>query len=561
MDEGVAALLREYAALQGEFKEAHKALERASAGAGGKAAPSDVKAELLQLQDERRQLVEKIAALKRRTADIPSFSALLGATSSLRKEQEEEARLGERMGEQRAALIASERRYADVNRRLAEARAGAREDVTGEEVLAAARREAADEAQLAEKVLPASLEARCETLARLRKALAEPSKSEAELYGKRAEAESLVRAVAGLTRDVAAAQRAAGDDKLAMHRQQAALVARTLATKEEGLEVALREGAALAREGEAKEAKLSQLSGPRFMRKEEFKAYAAGLRAKTAAFKHLLGELGALKAETAVLVRTEVILRSRAGDRDAFLRKQEEKKGIAGYTAVATDLEKVSSLKARIDESKGATLAEISRIVDDINAAIAERKTRLAPVIAQLRASRGEYSEVEARHTKERATFDSVAAGLGAERAAAEAAAAAAAADADAEEGRVTSLRSATAAAGALLERSKAEAGYESGSGRHNGEYRTQKEALAAALAAAEVSTRALRKQQKELKESSSDHASQRATFAGLQRLLRVKLEAAGGRSARRGGNDEGSPGTTSELTMGSARVMQLQRA
>jgi catalase (peroxidase I) len=38
------------------------------------------------------------------------------------------------------------------------------------------------------------------------------------------------------------------------------------------------------------------------------------------------------------------------------------------YTAVASEMEKVSALKQRIDESKGKTLNEISRIVDDINA-------------------------------------------------------------------------------------------------------------------------------------------------------------------------------------------------
>lgn len=106
----------------------------------------------------------------------PGFAALLGSTSSLRKEQEEEGKLAERMHEQRLSLQAAEKRYADVNRRLAETRATAKEDQTGESVLEAARREAAEGRRLAKKLLPANLESRRETLVKLHRLLAEPAK-------------------------------------------------------------------------------------------------------------------------------------------------------------------------------------------------------------------------------------------------------------------------------------------------------------------------------------------------------------------------------------------------
>jgi intraflagellar transport protein 81 len=61
------------------------------------------------------------------------------------------------------------------------------------------------------------------------------------------------------------------------------------------------------------------------------------------------------------------VLKSRAGDLDDFLKKMEDKQGISGYTVVQSEMEKISALKQRIDESKGKTLQEISRIVDDIN--------------------------------------------------------------------------------------------------------------------------------------------------------------------------------------------------
>ena len=116
------------------------------------------------------------------------------------------------------------------------------------------------------------------------------------------------------------------------------------------------------------ESKLSELSGPRFMRREEFNAYANGLRAKTQQFKQLKQELADIRQETVVLANTEKVVKTRAGDLDAFLKKMEEKKGVAGYTVVQSQMEHMTALKQRIDESKGKTLQEISKIVDDINA-------------------------------------------------------------------------------------------------------------------------------------------------------------------------------------------------
>lgn len=75
--EPLAEALAQYRALQAEFKETHKAYERAIAavtGPGGvpKRPPAELRKEIAQLEDERRQLVEKIAGLKKRTADVVS---------------------------------------------------------------------------------------------------------------------------------------------------------------------------------------------------------------------------------------------------------------------------------------------------------------------------------------------------------------------------------------------------------------------------------------------------------------------------------------------------------
>ncbi len=80
------------------------------------------------------------------------------------------------MQEQRMSLAAAERRYGEVNRKLAETRASIREDISAEAVLEASRRENADLKHLLRKALPASFEARKETLAKLHRMLREPAK-------------------------------------------------------------------------------------------------------------------------------------------------------------------------------------------------------------------------------------------------------------------------------------------------------------------------------------------------------------------------------------------------
>lgn len=479
-DDTVGALLQEYRHLQGEFKETHKALERVVGGgtaSAPKATPGELKKEIAQLEDERGQLIEKIASLKRKTGEIKGFAPLLDLTSSLRKEQEEEARLSERMAEQRAAVTAAERRYTEVNHRLAETRAHVREDMTtGAAVLEALKKEVGEGRELTARVLPASIEARRNTLARLEKMLAVPPRTEAQLVELRGKIAHLEGSVGALSTQVASAQSSAGDEKLAMFRQQSALVAKKLAQREEALEALKREGESLAREVESRESKLSELSGPNYMKKEEFKAYAASLRNKTAQFKALKAHLGELRQETVVLARTESLLKGRVGDIDAFLKRLEEKKGVAGYTTVMSDLEKVSKLKSRIDESKSATLQEISRIVEDIQKTIEEKKVVLAPKIKALHASRALFNDTQAKYVRERSTYESVAVGLEAEKAALERQADALQAEAVAEAAKVHVCAVKREVLEALAVRAREEAAFEAGEGRFLPNFKTHKE-------------------------------------------------------------------------------------
>ena len=258
-----------------------------------------------------------------------------------------------------------------------------------------------------------------------------------------------------------------------------------------------------------------------------------------------------------MLAHTEALLRGRAGDTDAFLRRMEEKKGVSGYTGVQSDLEKVSALKARIDESKGATLNEISRIVEDINRAIKDKKAKLAPAIQALRVMRQEFSDVEASWLQEKARYESVASGLEAEKAQLEREADAAQSEALGEDSRRAMLGAMAEAAQAQVERAREEAAYVAGEGRYLRDFRTLQDVYAHKLAQLEALAKELRKKQKDIRDNAAMHAAQRAKFVDLRRLLQAKIAIY--RAAFDGGlNGEGK---SDGFDLGASNVLLLAAA
>ncbi len=72
--------------------------------------------------------------------------------------------------------------------------------------------------------------------------------------------------------------------------------------------------------------------GQKYMKRDDFRQYAANLRVKNNQFKLMKKALDEIKAEVNVLDRTKSILKDKAGDVDDFLRDLEKKKGVQGYS-------------------------------------------------------------------------------------------------------------------------------------------------------------------------------------------------------------------------------------
>lgn len=398
-DSAVGDVYRQYKELQAEFRETHKTVDRLR---NNTLAPNELKREIGQLEEERTQLKDKISSLQRKTDAQAGFADLLAVTSALRREQEEETKLHERMQDQMANLRACERRYGEASRRLMELRAASGDGGPGggggpsaEELLARLETEVRENRELCTRRLPGEIATRKAKLGSMQELLMEPAKTESDVRAMQDEVRSAQRHIAGLEAQISEAQRKQGDDKLAIFRQQSALISKKLQQKMGQLEALQEEGKVARSAVEETEGKLRTMAGPRHMGRQEFKNYANQLRQKTTHYKRLKQELADIRAETVVLHRTEAILKSRSENLQEFLSGLEAQKGISGYQDTQTELEKVSAATAGINQAKGRTLEEISKIVTDINSRLKERKNKLAPQIKELRAVRQTYQEVE----------------------------------------------------------------------------------------------------------------------------------------------------------------------
>ena len=145
---------------------------------------------------------------------------------------------------------------------------------------------------------------------------------------------------------------------------------------------------------------------------EEFKKYVNELRAKSNIYKLKKGELTSISTELAILNRTIEILSSKEQNLIKLVQKFEKKMGIVGFHEAKETLEKVSEKKERVDDAKGKTLAEISRIVSELVGTIEQKKAKLAPVIQELRQVRQENQELESKYLEKKRLYDIAISGI-----------------------------------------------------------------------------------------------------------------------------------------------------
>lgn len=388
-EEKVFEVFQSYKELQSQFKATHAHVEQERQG---RLNPEDLQREVAQLDSEREQLAQKIQHLRQKSEKDEGFQALLQVTSMLRKEQEEEARLHEKLAEQRFALEQTEQTYIERSARLREMREAQHQDgETNAEAMLKVLRSEVHKGRDALMRVRRETEDKLDRLREIDSALSETAQvSKSDIDNLENEISGMQNKVQDLEQKIEEHNQ---DPRLAVYRQQANLVAKK---KEERLKEKRQieeERDGLSKELSTKEREYEQMKGHKFMKRDEFKKYAESLREKSGKFKRLKTELSELRHEVAVLLRTEQLLQAK-DPTPVGLRETEAK------------LEKASVEKSHVDKAKGKTLDEISAIVQKINQQLKEKKNKLAPQIKALRSVRQNFQQVEVKYLEKKGAWD-----------------------------------------------------------------------------------------------------------------------------------------------------------
>ena len=459
------------------------------------------------------------------------------------------------MAEQQSQLAMANRRYQEISHKLIELKQSMGSDgrISATQLLERLDEDVSQLERMAQQTLPEEFRHRRQKLEKLQRTLSEPPKTETDVQQIQQEVRMLQREIQRLNDSINEAQGKRGDDGMAVFRQQGALVAKKLEKKEAQVEKAEDARDRLKSKVEDLESRLRQMPGGRMMRGEEFKNYANKLRSKTNQFRKLKQELSDLRQETVVLSRTEAILKGRCDGLEEFMEKLEARHGIEGYQTMEERDDKISMLSSALNQTKGKTLEEISKIVTDINQALKERKNKLAPQIKELRAVRGEYQDIERVYLEKKGMFESTAAGLESERVKLEMQCGRNQDEALKVEREYHMLNSMLQNAKVDLERVQLEEQFSKGDGQLLPDFKTFKELYQNKISQQQSLSQALRKHQNALKENEPEHGAQRALFNDLRILLETKTNIL--RKAEQGLGDVED---TSGIQFGDTNIMQI---
>jgi intraflagellar transport protein 81 len=162
---------------------------------------------------------------------------------------------------------------------------------------------------------------------------------------------------------------------------------------------------------------------------------------------------------------------------------------------------------------KGATLEQISSMVEQIGREFKSKQALLQPLMVELKSMRQQHMDVESEYLDRKGTYDKTAVGLEMEKQKLERECDSFQEECLREESRFHYLNSMTAMAKIKLDRAEQEKKWQTGDGRMMRDFAHFKDLYAHKLTQQEQLTKALRKRQKELKENSGVMTNQKTNF------------------------------------------------
>ena len=525
-EELIIGLSEDLRAMQAEFKEVHKEVDQLRTTHGTR--PAELKSEIAQLEQERTQLRGKIEKMEKEAKkEGPGFNEMLKVTSALRREQEEEVRLFDRLREYRKLLTEADTRLAETNRRLSELRSSGAQSQSAEQLLQKLQKDVRDMAERRETL---------ETTVAERKVHLEKltgwdsndrNATEDDVRAKRDQVQDMEEQVGALQENLEAALER--NTKLVVFRQASTIAMKKMREREDEIEKLTEEKRRLTKQMEEKnnelraKGKLGGKTGQ--ITQDDLKRYGAEVKNKVEKYKTMRKEQDMLRGELVVLQRTEQILKSRNKNLDDFLADLERKKGIEGYRDTQRALAEMAEKASEVDQMKGATLEQISAMVEEIGREFKKKQAQLGPMMAELKRVRQEYMDIESEYAERKSSYDKVAVGLELEKQALERECDQYQDECLREESRFHQLTNMATIARIKLDRADQEKKWQAGNGKLMRDFASFKEFYQNKLMAQEQATKQLRKKQKELKEEYGARTNQKTNFNNLYALLEAKLQ------------------------------------
>lgn len=394
-----------------QFKELHKTVQQQRSSQFNVA---EVRKDIASMEEEKEQLIKRTERLKQKAMSTPNHTEMLEAATKLRKEKDRELELANHKVEQKNQLLHAQQKIHRVQKQLQDMK-NSSQDLTAAGLVSQLEEENRLKRILTEETMPKKVEAKRKECIELEHVLEEPIMSELDLDVIRQQIEEANEEVSRLME-----KRMPGSDpiqdKLALFRQQASIIARKKEAAAEEYKAMTDELSGVETELQAKRDQLREFDGGEVLREDEFKRYVNRLRTMNATYKKKKAEFSTFKAEYGVLARTEEILKSRDENIEELVKILEQKKGVHGYRDTQNALEEVSAAKGAFDERKGEVLEEMSKGIEQLTAAIESKKAFLAPLIKEVRPLRLKHQEVQAQHSEKKVAYDGMAAGLEAQR-------------------------------------------------------------------------------------------------------------------------------------------------
>ena len=262
--------------------------------------------------------------------------------------------------------------------------------------------------QVTDSLLIQELEHKKQAVASLEKVLNQPALTQADLQ----DLKKRIKDVNNEAKEISDKKNVSNDpmeDKNSLFRQQAAIISKKKETTAERLNDARSALSNAEEEVREKKDQVGSFGGETVLKGDDFKKYVNSLRTKSNEYKEKRQLLSELKSEYGVLARTLEVINSRNENLHQTLSAMESAKGVSGFRDTQDNLEKVANLKANLDEQKGETLEDMSGLVHQLTLKIAERKSRLAPIIKELRPLRQQCQDMQIEYDEKKHHYDSTA--------------------------------------------------------------------------------------------------------------------------------------------------------